>query len=176
MTVVRPSPGNLFFALPGSSTHGIRFANEATKRGAVIVADQTVAAEFDGPLLIAPSPRHALQRLAQHHRAESEALVIGITGSVGKTTTRRLLTSMLSASLCGIESPANYNTGLGVSLSLLEIQSDTEFAAVEMGAAAPGEIKSLCRIAQPEFAVVTRVRPGTPQWISVTRCHLRDQT
>ena len=153
-------PHTLFFALPGSETHGICFAEDAYAQGAVIVADEESAVEFDGPLIIVVDPLRALQQLARFNRRQSDALVIGITGSVGKTTTRRLLTSILSSVHEGIQSPANYNNELGVPLSVLQIEDDSEFAVIEMGARHSGDITELCRIALPEFAIVTRIAPS----------------
>ncbi|MEO2034298.1 MAG: UDP-N-acetylmuramoyl-tripeptide--D-alanyl-D-alanine ligase [Planctomycetaceae bacterium] len=153
-------PHSLFFALPGSQTHGIHFASEAQAQGAIVVCDEAAADGHTGPLIVTVNPQRALQQLARFNRRQSEALVIGITGSVGKTTTRRLITSVLSSVHNGIQSQANYNNELGVPLSVLQIEDDTEFAAIEMGARHPGDISELCRIAQPEFAVVTRIAPS----------------
>ncbi len=147
----------LFFALRGSRTHGIHFAGDARAQGAIVVTDEQAARRYDGPLIIAAEPTRALQQLAEFNRGQSDSLVIGVTGSVGKTTTRRLLASVLSSVHCGIQSPSNYNNELGVPLSVLRIQDDTEFAIIEMGARHPGDISGLCRIALPEFAVVTRI-------------------
>lgn len=151
---------SLFFALPGSRTHGICYAANAVSRGAVVVADEEAAQEFDEPLIVASDPLRALQQLARFNRRQSEALVVGITGSVGKTTTRRLLTAVLSTAHQGVQSPANYNNELGVPLSLLQIQDDTEFAVIEMGARRTGDIAELCRMALPEMAIVTRIAPS----------------
>ncbi len=150
----------LFFALPGSNTHGIEFAADASQRGAVVMTDEQTAARWDGPLIVAEDPQLALHQLALSNRRQSDALVVGITGSVGKTTTRRLMTSVLSSVHEGIQSPANYNNELGVPLSVLEIEEDVEFASIELGARYPGDLRFLCQIAEPEFAIVTRVAPS----------------
>jgi len=152
--------GTLFFALPGARTHGIEFAVEAMRNGAVVITDEEAAAHWDGPLIVAEDPRLALHQLALSNRRQSDALVIGITGSVGKTTTRRLVTSVLSSVHEGIQSPANYNNELGVPLSVLEIEDDIEFASIELGARQPGDLRFLCQIAEPEFGVVTRIAPS----------------
>ena len=135
-------PHSLFFALPGSQTHGIHFASEAQAQGAIVVCDEAAADGHTGPLIVTVNPQRALQQLARFNRRQSEALVIGITGSVGKTTTRRLITSVLSSVHNGIQSQANYNNELGVPLSVLQIEDDTEFAAIEMGARHPGDISA----------------------------------
>ncbi|MCH2209937.1 MAG: UDP-N-acetylmuramoyl-tripeptide--D-alanyl-D-alanine ligase [Fuerstiella sp.] len=153
-------PRSLFFALPGSRTHGIHFASSARTRGAIVVADEESAGEHGGSMIVTANPLRALQQLASFNRRQSDALTIGITGSVGKTTTRRLLTSVLSPVYRGVQSPANYNNELGVPLSVLQIEDETEFAVIEMGARKAGDITELCEIALPEFAVVTCVAPS----------------
>lgn len=152
--------GSLFFALPGTRTHGINFADQADARGAIVVTDERSADSARTPLLVVADVRQALQQLANTNRLQSDALVTGITGSVGKTTARRLLSAVLSSSHHGVESPANYNNELGVPLSLLQIQDNTEFAAIELGATRPGDIAGLCQIVQPDFGIVTRVAPA----------------
>jgi len=170
--------GSLFFALPGTRTHGIEFADQAAAQGAIVVTDERSADRAATSLLVVADVRQALQQLANANRLQSSALVTGITGSVGKTTARRLLSAVLSSSHHGVESPANYNNELGVPLSLLQIQDDTEFAAIELGATCRGDIAGLCQIAQPEFGIVTRVAPAhlahfeSIDTIAATKCEL----
>lgn len=152
--------GSLFFALRGTSTHGVHYSAEAAQRGAIVVADRASAEKHGAPMVVVDNTIDALQALSAHVRTTSDALVVGITGSVGKTTTRRLLTSVLSTVSRGIQSPRNFNNQLGVPLSLLQIQKQTEFAVVELGASRPGEIAPLCALSQPEFGLVTRVAPA----------------
>ncbi len=152
--------GCLFFALPGTRTHGIRFAETARRRGAVVVAASEAAAQETGPVLVVDCPVQALQKLARANRLRSDSRVIGITGSVGKTTTRHMLSTVLSVSHGVIQSPASYNNELGVPLSVLLMDAQSEFAAVELGAGRTGDIAALCRIAVPEFGIVTRVAPA----------------
>jgi len=153
--------GSAFVALQGSQVHGFDFAEDAVARGAaVVVVDGELAAASNVPRVLVPDAAHALAQIAGHNRRQSEALTIGVTGSVGKTTTRRMICCVLESAFQGIQSPGNFNNHLGVPLSLLRLSAADEFAVIEMAASAPGEIAELARIAQPDFAVVTRVAPA----------------
>ena len=151
-------PGDAFFALSGETHHGVSFVQSAVNSGAaIIVADDTAQGAITFPHVAVPDCGDALAQLAALNRANSEALVIGVTGSVGKTTTRTMIDSVLKSRHWGIQSPANYNNHLGVPLTLLQLNSEHEYAVVEIGTSMPGEIQHLTRIAQPEFGVLTRV-------------------
>ena len=158
-------PGDAFFAFRGQRQHGIEYAATALASGAVcVVTDQSPTPANSTSILL---PRTltvadttvALQQIARWNRGQSSAAVIGITGSVGKTSTRHLITAVLQSRLQGIQSPANYNNELGVPLTLTELSDSHQFAAVEMGAGRKGDIRFLCELALPSVAVVTRVAP-----------------
>ncbi len=171
-------PGDAFFALPGQSHHGIQFVAQAIASGAACIVTNVApplefslppASPFSGsgarvcPVILVPDPLQALQAFSHWNRLHSEALVIGITGSVGKTTTRQMIQQILKQGFRSIQSPKNFNNELGVPLSLLQLKEDDEIAVLEMGAGRPGDIRFLCELAKPEIAVVTRVAP----------CHLQ---
>jgi len=153
--------GDAFFALKGARQHGVHFAADALTNGAnVVLVDEALSGTCSVPHIAVPDAEIALAQLANHNRHRSDALVIAITGSVGKTTARRLITSVLETTHTGIQSPRNFNNHLGVPLSLLEIQDGDEFAVIEIGASAPREIEALAAIVEPEMAVITRVAPA----------------
>ncbi len=167
-------PGDVFFALPGTRTHGIRFATDALNAGAVCVvscqppglvpyAEETGELARRAPLasriLLVTDSQQALQRLALWNRQQSTALMIGVTGSVGKTTTRQMIASVLSAGFCGIQSPQNFNNEIGLPLTLCQLGDEHEFASLELAAGKKGDIRFLCDMARPEMAVMTRVAP-----------------
>lgn len=167
-------PGDVFFALPGTRTHGIRFASDALKAGAVCVvscqpagllpfvaeeATNSAREQVGSRILLVPDSQRALQQLAVWNRQQSDALTIGVTGSVGKTTTRQMIASVLSAGFRGLQSPQNYNNEIGLPLTLCQLNAEHEFASLELGAGRPGDISLLCEMARPEMAVVTRVAP-----------------
>lgn len=169
--------GNCFFALGGGKTHGVLFADEAIVRGAAcVVTDSatsgancsaakpvipvlaaTDSAETDGRIIRVENAVNALQSFGQWNRQQSNALVVGITGSVGKTTTRQMITHVLASKFSGVQSPQNYNNELGVPLSLLQLAPEHDFAVLELAAGRVGDIALLADMARPEFGVVTRV-------------------
>lgn len=155
------SNGDLFWALPGSSQNGHDYVGEAFRRGAACCIIEEDRPAFEGhPRIVVRNSLAALADFARAYRRSREAMVIGITGSVGKTTTRSLLHSVLSARFKGTQSPANFNNHVGVPLSLLDVAPSDEFAVIEMGASAVGEIARLADIACPEAAIVTAVAPA----------------
>ena len=178
----RVQPGDAFFALPGSCQHGVEFAAEAFAAGAVCVVTDQLPQSLTRSLLqralLVTNAALALQHLASWNRSQSHASVIGITGSVGKTSTRQLIAAVLGTHVTGCQSPANYNNELGVPLTLLQLTDHHRFAAVEMGAGRPGDIHFLCELAKPTAAVVTRVAPchletfGTLEAIAGTKAEL----
>lgn len=152
--------GDLFFALQGKNCHGLDFATAATADGAeAIVTEDIDGVEDVHNAIIVPDVEIALAELAHYNRRSSDALIIGVTGTVGKTTTRRLLSSVLETGFTGIQSPNNFNNHLGVPLSLLELQDGDEFGVIEIATSIAGDIQALSAITRPEMAVVTRVTP-----------------
>jgi len=155
------SPGDLFWALPGTAMNGHDFVGEAIRRGAACCVVEEDRAPFEGyARIVVDDSLTALARFSHAYRRACDAMVIAVTGSVGKTTTRSMLHSVLSARFSGTQSPANFNNHVGVPLSLLEISPQHEFAVIEMGASGGGEIAKLARIAAPEAAVITSVAPS----------------
>ncbi|MBW3540346.1 MAG: UDP-N-acetylmuramoyl-tripeptide--D-alanyl-D-alanine ligase [Planctomycetes bacterium] len=155
--------GDLFWAVTGHTHDGHEYVAHAIQQGAAAAvvsaarADKLAAA---GPIIVVKDTHAALGSLARWYRHRSDALVIGVTGSVGKTTTREMIHAALSARFTGIRSPHNYNNHFGVPLTVLAIEPQHEFAVVEMGASAVGEIELLARIAAPEVGVVTAIGPA----------------
>jgi UDP-N-acetylmuramoyl-tripeptide--D-alanyl-D-alanine ligase len=151
-------PGELFWALGGEKHDGHDFVRDAYARGAAAcVVGQQHAATARGPAIVVRDTLQALWDYARWSRQRQEALVIGVTGSSGKTTTRTMIHSVLSAKHPGVQSPKNYNNHIGVPLSLLDIDSRHEFAVLELGASHVGEIRDLAGIALPEVGVVTSI-------------------
>jgi UDP-N-acetylmuramoyl-tripeptide--D-alanyl-D-alanine ligase len=151
-------PGDLFWALRGETHDGHDFVNDAIRRGAVAcVVDRNCKLPLSAPRIIVDDTRRALGEFARWYRHRWETLIIGVTGSVGKTTTREMIHAVLSAEHVGTQSHGNFNNEIGLPLSLLELAASDEFAVYEMGAARTGDIRELCEIACPEVGVVTRI-------------------
>jgi UDP-N-acetylmuramoyl-tripeptide--D-alanyl-D-alanine ligase len=149
--------GSLFFALKGEHFDGNRFAAEALSKGASwAIVDDPAIAVTDRHLLVRDALA-CLQELAALHRRHLGAKIIGITGTNGKTTTKELISRVLSTTFKTIATKGNLNNQIGVPLTILSMDRQTEFAVVEMGANHPGEIAALCRIAQPGFGLITNI-------------------
>src|SRR5918994_2392044 len=151
--------GDLFFALRGR-TDGADFAPEAHLRGAVA----TVATRrLDVPTLVVDDPVKALQDLARWtlvRRDVPSPTVVGITGTVGKTTTKDALATILRHSGKRVSATAgNLNNEIGLPLTVLAADSRTEVLVLEMGATHPGDITHLCGIAPPHVGVLTAISP-----------------
>jgi UDP-N-acetylmuramoyl-tripeptide--D-alanyl-D-alanine ligase len=156
--------GDLFVGLPGQHADGGRFAAQALAAGAwgVLVAPEHAEAARcakPGALLAAADPLAALGRLATAWRRELACTVVGITGSVGKTSTKDLLAAMLAPQRRVVASPQNWNTEIGLPLVVLSAPPGTEVLVLEMAMRGAGQIAELAAIAEPDVGVVTNVGP-----------------
>ena len=146
---------SIFFALKGENFNGNEFAQKALDEGAAYaVVDEEEYAVSNKTILVA-NVLQTLQELAAYHRNQCKAKIIGLTGSNGKTTTKELISAVLSKKYKTIATKGNLNNHIGVSLTLLSIQDNTELAVVEMGANHLGEIAFLCNLARPDYGYIT---------------------
>lgn len=154
-------PGDLFLALPGEHRDGHDFIADAIARGATGIVGQQQPAHLPDEVFFfrVGNTLAALHRLAAYWRARHKVKVIGITGSVGKTTCKELTASVLSHTYRVLKSEANLNTEIGLPLALLELGPQHERAVLEMGMYGRGEIALLCQLARPHIGVVTNVGP-----------------
>jgi UDP-N-acetylmuramoyl-tripeptide--D-alanyl-D-alanine ligase len=146
--------GQLFFALRGERFDGHAYVAAALQRGAAGAVVER-AADGGGAQVMVRDSLAALAALARHWRGRCRALVIGVGGSNGKTTTKELLASILAGVAPTLATRGNLNNHIGVPLTLLRLDPSHRFAVVEMGANHPGEIAALAAIAQPSVALVT---------------------
>lgn len=150
--------GDLYWALKGEKFDGHTFAAEAMKKGAAAcVVARWAGLSLPGPFIEVEDTLKALGDLAHWYRHQRESLVIGVTGSVGKTSTREMIHAVLSARHAGVQSLSNHNNLVGLPLSLLSLGSEHEFGVFEMGACRIGDIRQLCDIAYPEVGVIPKV-------------------
>jgi len=148
-------PGQLFVALQGDRD-GHAFVDSARAAGAA--AALVERQDDDGPAVVVTDTRVALTALGAHARDRlGDIAVIGVTGSVGKTSVKDLIAAATSPSRATAASLRSFNNELGVPLTLLEAADDTEVAVIEMGARRVGHVRDLCMIARPTIAVVTAV-------------------
>ena len=147
--------GQLFFALSGPNFNGNQFAKQALNKGAIaVVVDEDVSISDDRVIRVENTLR-SLQTLATEHRKKLGTTIIALTGSNGKTTTKELIHSVLSTTYTTVATHGNLNNHIGVPLTLLSLQKDTEIGVIEMGANHLGDIAVLANIAQPDFGLIT---------------------
>lgn len=150
--------GDLFVALK-ADRDGHDFVAAALDRGAAaaLVTHRPDGVDEDAPLLIVPNVLAALEKLGLAARARTKAQVLGITGSVGKTSAKEMARTVLSRQGKTHAAEASYNNHWGVPLTLARMPAETDFAVIEIGMNAPGEIAPLARMAQPHVAMITTV-------------------
>lgn len=150
--------GDLFVALK-AARDGHEFVAQALEKGAgaALVSRVPEGVSEDAPLLIVDDVLEGLEALGRAGRARTEARVLAVTGSVGKTSTKEMLRAMLSAQGRTHASVASYNNHWGVPLTLARMPQDTEFAVIEIGMNHPGEIGPLAKMARPHVGLVTTV-------------------
>ena len=152
-------PGDLFVAMPGTTTDGHRFVAAAMASGA---AAALVSQPVDGPHVLVSDVSEALTALAVASRTRMTGQVIGVTGSVGKTSTKEALAAALERNVDAIvhRSVKSYNNHTGVPLSLARMPRDADFAVLEMGMNNAGEIAALTRLVRPHVAIVNAIAPA----------------
>jgi len=171
-------PGSLFVAIPGDKVDGHDFVEEAFRRGAsfaltqrdvdaslrtfdlrtVTSTDSYLGVDFSIPLCLrVDNTIAALQQIARFWRRKLDIRMVGITGSVGKSTTKEIVAEVLSTRYHTLKSPGNMNNEIGLPLSMTRLSPGYQHAVMEMGFYVPGEIAFLCDIALPQVGVVTNV-------------------
>jgi UDP-N-acetylmuramoyl-tripeptide--D-alanyl-D-alanine ligase len=169
-------PGSMFVAIPGEKVDGHDFVAQAFQRGAVVALieheiEQACtlidlrngqpagwSAQMTTPVcLLVENSVAALQQIAAFWRQKLNLRVIGITGSVGKSTTKEAIAQVLSQRYKTLRSAGNLNNEIGLPLSVLKLTSGHQYAVLEMGFYVPGEIKQLCEIARPQVGVLTNI-------------------
>ena len=152
--------GKLFFALAGEQTDGHRFASAAFRAGcvALVVSDPaSVQDEKTAPYFVVADTRRALTSLARAYRANLSAHVVAITGSSGKTTTKEYTRAVLKTKYRVHANPGNLNSLVGVPLTVLGADEDSEYMVCEVGANQRGEIDTLAGLLRPDIAVITNI-------------------
>lgn len=169
--------GSMFIALPGEREDGHDFVAQAFASGAIVaLIDQELSQDFvqldlrsgwkeDKPLELGNSPvcllvensLDAMQKIARFWRRQLDVKVVGITGSVGKSTTKEVIAEVLNQRYSTLKSPGNLNNEIGLPLTVLKLRKDHQRAVLEMGFYVPGEIDFLCELSLPHIGVVTNI-------------------
>lgn len=150
-------PGSIFFALKGPRFDGNAFALEALEKGAAWCVVDDPGIPENPRFFRVENTLAALQQLATHHRRQFTIPVIGITGSNGKTTTKELVSAVLSSHYHLLFTQGNLNNHIGVPLTLLRLKPGIEMAVIEMGANKVGDIAELSAIAEPTHGLITNI-------------------
>lgn len=151
--------GTMFFALKGGRFNGNDFVLQALEKGCpYAVTDEPERKGFnDSRILAVPDVLKALQAMALRHRRKLGLPVLGITGTNGKTTTKELVTAVLSKSFNVLSTKGNLNNSIGVPLTVLQMKPEHQIAVIEMGASHPGDIDELVNVCDPDFGLITNV-------------------
>lgn len=149
--------GEMFFCLKGENFNANQFAEKALEAGAIFAIIDEEEYYIDERTILVSDVLESLQLLAAFHRRQYNIPVIGITGTNGKTTTKELVNAVLSKNFKTHATQGNFNNHIGVPLTLLSMPKDTELAIIEMGANHPGEIGELCKIAEPNYGLITSI-------------------
>ncbi len=150
--------GDIFFALKGEKFDGHNFVNDAISKGAAaIVVSERVTLIRKLPSILVKDTTTALQDFAKYYRSMFNVKVVGITGSNGKTTTKDILTSVLSQKNSVLSTTGNFNNHIGLPLTLFQLEKKHRYCVLEMGANHKGEIVRLCEISSPSVGIVTNI-------------------
>ena len=148
---------SLFFAIHGENFNANQFAKTAIDNGCsyAVVDDEKFV--LNEKFILVEDTLKTLQELAIYHRQQFKIPFIGITGTNGKTTTKELIAAVLSKKYNVLYTKGNLNNHIGVPLTILSVNQNTEIAVIEMGANHPGEIALLCKISHPDYGIITNI-------------------
>ena len=161
----RTVTGNsLFIAVKGERNDGHDFIKECLDKGAAAVISEKIIPDENRPVIVVDSTLKALRDLAAFYRSQLNVKVVGITGSVGKTSTKETIASVLATRYRVLKTKGNYNNEIGVPLTVFRLTEDDEVAVLEMGISDFGEMERLTAIAKPDICVIT----------NIGQCHLEN--
>ena len=175
-------PGEIFVALVGAKFNGHDFVDRAIAQGAAaLIVNHELSIAADIPQFVVADTLKAYQQLAHWWRGRFAIPVIGVTGSVGKTSTKELIAAVLSTQGKVLKTQANFNNEIGVPKTLLEIDAEHDYAVIEMAMRGAGEIALLADIARPTIGIITNVgtahigRLGSTAAIARAKCELLER-
>lgn len=150
-------PGFLFIPIKGARVDGHDFIPAVFEKGALAVLSERELAEAAGPYILVESTEQAMKQLAKYYRRSLGIKVVGITGSVGKTSTKEMIASVLEQKYCVLKTEGNLNNEIGLPLTIFKIRQEHEVAVLEMGISEFGEMDRLADMAQPDVCVITNI-------------------
>ncbi|OVE73849.1 hypothetical protein BVX94_02725 [bacterium B17] len=154
--------GEIYLALKGDNFDGHDFIADAFKKGAsgAVVDKIWKAGEVETPLLRVDDPGKALCDMACNYRMKISPVIVGVTGSAGKSTVKELVAAMLSEKASTAYTKGNWNNQIGLPMSMLSMDSGAEYGVFEVGTNHPGEIGALCSVLKPDLGVITNIGPA----------------
>ena len=149
--------GYLFIAVKGEKVDGHQFIPQVFEKGALAVLSEQELSEPAGPYIRVESTLGAMKKLAAYYRRSLDIKVVGITGSVGKTSTKEMIASVLSQKYNVLKTEGNFNNEIGLPLTIFKIREQHEVAVLEMGISDFGEMHRLAEMAYPDICVITNI-------------------
>ena len=149
--------GYLFIAVKGEKVDGHQFIPQVFEKGALAVLSEQELSEPAGPYIRVESTLGAMKKLAAYYRRSLDIKVVGITGSVGKTSTKEMIASVLSQKYNVLKTEGNFNNEIGLPLTIFKIREQHEVAVLEMGISEFGEMHRLAEMAYPDICVITNI-------------------
>lgn len=153
----RVEAGFLFIPIKGAKVDGHDFIPQVFEKGAAAVLSEKELKECEGPYILVESSEQALKDIAAYYRSQLTIPIVGITGSVGKTSTKEMIASVLGRKYRVLKTEGNFNNEIGLPLTLLRIREEHEAAVVEMGISDFGEMHRLAAMAKPDICVITNI-------------------
>ena len=148
---------SLFVAIRGAKADGHTFIPQTIQEGALCALSEETLGNVAFPYILVDSCTQALKDLAEHYRRSLNIKVVGISGSVGKTSTKEMIASVLEQKYCVLKTAGNFNNEIGVPLTIFNIRSEHEIAVLEMGINHFGEMTRLAKMARPDICVITNI-------------------
>ncbi len=153
----KAGPGCLFAAILGERVDGHQFIPEVFAKGALVILSEKKLPEGEGNYILVPSTTAALSKLAAYYLEQLRIPVVGITGSVGKTSTKEMVAAVLSRKYRTLKTSGNFNNELGLPLTIFRLRDEDEIAVLEMGINHFGEMHRLAEIAKPDSCLITNI-------------------
>ncbi len=148
---------SLFIAIRGARVDGHTFIPQTMKDGALAAVSEENLGDVPYPYILVDSCEQALKDIAEHYRRSLDIKVVGISGSVGKTSTKEMIASVLSQKYNVLKTAGNFNNEIGLPLTIFNIREEHEIAVLEMGISHFGEMARLAKIARPDICVITNI-------------------
>ncbi len=149
--------GYIFIAIKGERVDGHSFIEQVYERGALAVVCEEVPTNCNKPYILVESSTEALKAIAAYYRNSLDIKLVGITGSVGKTSTKEFIAAVLAEKYNVLKTEGNFNNEIGLPLTILKIREEHEIAVIEMGISHFGDMKPLGEIARPDICVITNI-------------------